>query len=291
MHGGGLNHTPARRRNGAFSIFKAETEQMGRFDGLGALGGGCMGGVYRAFDRKTGREVALKVARESAGAREALRREKRALSEITSPNIANLLDSGRFGDGPFEGSDFLVLEHVRGKSLSARLGEGRVYEAGEARGILLGVCSALIAVHSAGFIHRDIKPSNVMITEGGAVLLDFGVSERVHGGSVLSRLLRVSFMPGNLSYCAPELFGGRTDERTDLYALGMLAYHMVSGRAPAAPYWMDESERILLGGLRETAPCAAASIILKAVRERAEERYQSASEMLEALRRHWPLRS
>jgi len=287
MQSGGAERKP----RGFLGRFKADSDSIRRFESIRMLGEGCMGGVYSAYDTRAGMDVALKIAHKSPNAIEAHKRELRALMAIKHPNIANLLDSGRFGDGPFNGSDFMVLDLVPEENLSGLLNAGRMLPLGLIRRALADICSALCAVHKAGFIHRDIKASNVMLTENGARLVDFGVSERIHGGSLISRLFRLSFSPGNLAYAAPELFGGKTDERCDIYALGILAYALSTGRLPQLPYWMDSDTRSDIECVGERMPPGAAGIILRAVRERAEERFQSAREMLDAIQRHWPFQS
>jgi serine/threonine-protein kinase len=183
--------------------------------------------------------------------------------------VISLLDSGVFRDGPFEGTPFLVLAHLGGESLDERIRRRGTLPWAESRAILDGVLSALEATHAAGIVHRDVKPENIILDGSEPTLIDFGVSERPGWRS----LFTLSFVPGNGMFAAPEMFGGRIDGRTDLYAVGMLASFMLTG-LPHGPG----------GGVeRMHLPSRMGSLICRATHALPERRFGSASEMRAAL--------
>ncbi|MEW6035204.1 MAG: serine/threonine-protein kinase [Candidatus Micrarchaeota archaeon] len=249
--------------------FRSQPESMARFELAEREGSECMATVYRALDRKSGDEVAIKIAAGTDNARTALRKEEKALRCIIHPNVIALLDSGVFRDGPFEGAPFLVLGHLAGESLHERIMRLGSLPWGESRAILDGVLSALEAAHGAGFVHRDVKPENVMLDGNAPTLIDFGVSERMGWRSFFT----LSFVPGNGMFAAPEMFGAGVDGRTDLYAAGMLASYMLTGMPPNPG---DKVQRIRL-------PSRIGTIIAKATENEPGKRYQSAVEMRAAL--------
>jgi len=203
---------------------------LGRYQILDRLGEGGMGIVYRALDERLEREVAIKVLRPDAlgaqTARQRFRHEARALSRLNHPGIATLFDFDSQN-----GTDFLVLEFVPGQTLASVLEHGALPEA-RARTIALGIAEALEAAHELGVVHRDLKPGNVMITPRGRVkVLDFGLARLTGGADPPSWSATTSGdLVGTLPYMAPEqVTNGAVDPRTDLYALGVVLYEMISG--------------------------------------------------------------
>ena len=195
----------------------------GRFELVREVGRGGFGVVFEAIDRSLKRRVAFKAIRaggraRGAGGEDALRREADAIAQLQHPSIVTLFDAGRSEGGPY-----LILELLRGETLAERLLRGPL-KLPEAVRIGLEVARALAHAHAQGVLHRDLKPSNVFLTAQGAVkVLDFGLAH-VFGTSPAG-----SGTPG---YMAPEQrSGGVEDERTDVYALGVLLHEMV-GRAP-----------------------------------------------------------
>jgi serine/threonine-protein kinase len=193
------------------------------------LGTGGMGEVYEAHDRALNRRVAIKVVRPHIS-RDYLIREGRALAAIHHPGIVAVYTMGRHGHVPF-----LVLERVQGISLdrilAERRGRGERYDLGEALDLLTAVADALSVVHRAGLAHRDVKPANVMLAPGGrVVLMDFGL--------VLPHADRVGLksVAGSVDYMAPEALAGTVAEGAthlvDLYALGVLAFEVITGVMP-----------------------------------------------------------
>ena len=199
----------------------APGETIGRFELVRELGRGGFGVVYEARDSALGRSVAFKAVRPGRPrpGGEQLLREADAIARLSHPNLVTLYDVGRCGQGPY-----LVLELLRGATLAQRLAYGPLGVAETLR-IGIEVARALEYAHGQGVIHRDLKPSNVFLCEHGAVkVLDFGMAhafgrERVTGGT--------------LSYMAPEqLRGAPEDERTDVFALGVVLFAMLTGDLP-----------------------------------------------------------
>jgi serine/threonine protein kinase len=261
-------------------------ESFSRFRGIETLGAGCMGQVFRAYDAGIGEVVALKVSTGTESSRISFENEIRALSRIRHTNVVRLLDSGIFGDGMFSGRQFLVLGIIEGECLKDKIArDGRVGWQ-EARHMLMQLCDALSATHGEGIIHRDVKPDNVLISNDEATLLDFGVSQRIASKYSLRNILGDRFMPGNLDYTAPEVINGRCDGRTDIFSLGMLMRHMLSGSPPDNAAWLFGS---VMGAPQdpivrdEGIPKEQARIISCATEKSMDRRYPSASEMKAAI--------
>ncbi len=208
--------------------------RIGPYEVVSLLGHGGMGRVYLARDTRLHRTVAVKVlAVERAShpeARERLRREARAIANLNHPHICTLYDFGSF-----EGFDYLVMEHLDGETLETRLTRGPL-ELDEALDRAIEVAEALDFAHHAGIVHRDLKPANVMLTRSGAKLLDFGIAVPQPDAELArrmkeSRLTATGAMLGTPRYMAPEQLDGRqADARTDLFALGLLLFEMVTGQ-------------------------------------------------------------
>ncbi len=195
---------------------------VGRFEIVRELGRGGFGVVYEARDRELGRAVAFKAVR-AAGSddpgQERLWREAEAAARLTHPNIVTLHDAGRSERGPW-----LVLELLQGRTLAERLEEGPLPPA-EAVRIGLEIAKGMAHAHAQGVVHRDLKPANVFLCADGQVkVLDFGLAHafgrrRAEGGTP--------------AYMAPEQgLGAPEDERTDVYALGVILHRMLAGELP-----------------------------------------------------------
>jgi eukaryotic-like serine/threonine-protein kinase len=194
---------------------------VGRFELIKEIGRGGFGVVWEAQDRELGRAVAFKALRAGrpAVAEERLLREAEAAARLTHPNIVTLFDVGRTDDGPY-----LVLELLRGETLAKRLEQGPV-PVREALRIGVEVAKGLAHAHGQGVIHRDVTPGNVFVCDDGQVkLLDLGMAH-AFGTRKLDG--------GTPAYMAPEqVEGAPEDERTDVFALGVLLYRMLDGELP-----------------------------------------------------------
>jgi serine/threonine protein kinase len=213
----------------------------GRFELLDQLGHGAMGVVWRARDRQTGQLVAIKVLQTAAiddpELRKRFEREADLAAKIESKRVVRVLGHGMAtGNRPF-----IVMELVEGHSLRDVMAAHGPYRWDEIRPFLLTIARALADAHAEGVIHRDVKPSNVMVTADGSIkLADFGIARDLDQ----TRLTRTAATIGTPAYLAPE---GSVDQRSDLYAIGIIAYEMLAGRPP---FMGDTPQEVLLSHLR-----------------------------------------
>src|SRR5262245_49427441 len=220
------------------------------------LGSGAMGEVYRAQDRRLGRDVALKLLSPSLArnpeALQRFEREARVLASLDHPNIA-----GIYGLEDAEGHPFLALELVPGDTLADRLRRGPIPPA-ESLAIARQIALALEAAHASGVVHRDLKPANVKLRPDGRVsVLDFGLA-KVLGGAVDSLAPPGSLeatVPGLVlgtpAYMSPEQGRGqRVDERADLWAFGVVVFECLSGVRPFG----GDTPVLVLAGILERPP-------------------------------------
>ncbi|MGH9484055.1 MAG: protein kinase domain-containing protein, partial [Terriglobales bacterium] len=215
--------------------------RLGPYEVESALGAGGMGEVYRARDTRLDRTVALKVLAAKLDATPELRgrfeREARAIAALQHPNICVLHDLGQEG-----ATAYLVMEYLEGETLAVRVRRGAL-PLDEVITIGSEIASALERAHRAGIVHRDLKPANVMLTRGGAKLLDFGLAKAnvapgfaqtaaASDAPTLSAMTQAGVVMGTVPYMAPEQLEGReADARTDIYAFGCVLYEMVTGEA------------------------------------------------------------
>ncbi len=214
----------------------------GRYKLLRRLGEGGMGTVYRAYDERLDRNIALKVIRAAnladPIARFRFEREANTMAKVRHPGVVSLFDSGEMADG----SAFLVMELLEGPSLDAVLNEYGPGKPKQVAALLRQIGPALGAVHRLGVVHRDVKPSNILLLSGGpsveAKLLDFGLAT---SRQFKEKLTQSGFIVGTPAYMSPEQVQGKdADERSDLYALAAVAYEALSGR-PIVPRGLDLS--------------------------------------------------
>jgi len=207
--------------------------RLGPYEIVAPLGAGGMGEVFRARDTRLDRTVAIKIC--TGRFTERFEREARAISSLNHPHICALYDIGREGT-----VEFLVMEYLEGESLEARLRKGPL-PIEEALQIAIQIASALDAAHRRGMVHRDLKPGNVMLTRGGAKLLDFGLA-KMNAAAGLSDTDVTQLAPhrpitvqgtilGTLQYMSPEqLEGKEADARSDIFSFGAMLYEMITGR-------------------------------------------------------------
>jgi serine/threonine-protein kinase len=195
------------------------------------LGKGGMGAVYLADDEVLGELVALKVISSAFAADEPamiarFRREAAAARKVSSSAVIRIHDLGEARPGLL----YLSMEYFAGRTLAELIAQRGIVPLKDVQDILQQVCTGLEAAHSAGVIHRDLKPSNVLVGERGAVkIIDFGLATTQMGEG----LTATGAILGTPHYMAPEQVRGKAvDARTDIYALGALAYHLVTGRPP-----------------------------------------------------------
>ena len=218
----------------------APGSKLGPYEVLALIGAGGMGEVYRARDTRLGRDVALKILRADRHGDEAGRRrfeqEARTASALNHPNIATLHD---FASA--DGIDFIVMEYVDGRPLSALL-RGKLSVADAIR-LAIPIADALARAHTAGIIHRDLKPANIVVANDGTVkVLDFGIAKLVEGPvggdqetvterTTSSAIRQPAAFDGTPGYVSPEQAAGeRVDARSDIFSFGALLYEMVTGR-------------------------------------------------------------
>lgn len=259
------------------------------FEILRQLGRGGMGAVFEARDQMLDRRVAIKVVRPELGADDELKRrfqkEAQALAKLHHPNITSVFSF--FDDG---NQLYLVMELVEGVSLQRRLRQGAAIPWREAVELAISALEGLSHAHHNGIVHRDVKPSNLMLKPGGGLkLMDFGISHILGQ----SRMTREGSVVGTLSYMAPEQITRReVDLRTDLYAMGVVLYEMVTGRTP----FQAESDYELMRAQVERAPSPPRTFspdlpawlelqIVRALAKNPDHRPQSADQLADALRR------
>jgi eukaryotic-like serine/threonine-protein kinase len=251
-----------------------EPEHWAHLRVLERIGGGAYGEVYRAWDTRLDREVALKLlpAGPSSGA-SAIIHEGRLLARVRHPNVVTIYGAEQIAD-----QIGLWMEFVRGQTLEQILEEQQVVSAAKAVDIGLELCRAMSAVHGAGLLHRDIKAQNVMRAEDGRiVLMDFGTGRELEDDAS-------SDLAGTPLYLAPEVLQGqKATVRSDIYSLGVLLYHLVSGAYPVQGRTVREirqshevGERTAVQTARSDVPSPFARLIERAIDPRPERRYQSA---------------
>jgi serine/threonine-protein kinase len=265
-------------------------QSIGRYHILEQLGEGGMATVYKAFDTRLERDVAIKVIRREAFPPNQLERilqrferEAKSLARLNHPNIVKVHD---FGD--HDGAPYLIMEYLPGGTLKQRLGQPMPWQ--QAAKILLPVAEALEYAHEQKMVHRDVKPSNILLTGKSAPLLtDFGVAKLLdmeEGQTLTGTGVGI----GTPEYMAPEQWTNKTVPQSDIYGLGVVFYEMVSGRKP---YQADTPAALLLKQANDPLPRpaqfvpglpdAVEKILLKALAKRVEDRYASMGDFAAAL--------
>ncbi len=263
------------------------SQLIGSYEVISELGRGGMGVVYKAFEPKLKRVVALKMLNDGIahqpGLVERFYREAHAMATLSDPHVVQI-----YAVGEHHGQPFFVMEYVDGESLGGRLKRERM-SVREARKVMMQAASGLQSAHEQGLIHRDIKPGNLMLTQKGSVkVTDFGIALAEGTGE---RLTGTGGIIGTPGYLSPEAcLGEPLDARTDIFALGVVFYEMLTGRLP----FDDKSPYALMAAVvqaqipdvtllnSEIDPNTLA-ILTKMLARRPAERFQSCSEVVSAL--------
>ncbi len=285
--------------------------RLGPYEILGPLGAGGMGEVYRARDTRLGRVVAIKIIAphllHDERARVRFEREARAIAALSHPHICTLHDVGSAA-----GVEFLVMEHLEGETLAARLarqGSHKPLSLDETMLIATQLADALAAAHRAGIVHRDLKPANVMLARTGGArqgapqvkVLDFGIAKlraepsdgtASRAATETAPVTDQATLVGTVPYMAPEqLIGREVDERTDVYALGTIIYEMTSGRRA----FSTDSQASLIAAILDRDPEPLVSVqpltppgldrlVRKCLAKDPEARWQNANDVADELR-------
>jgi eukaryotic-like serine/threonine-protein kinase len=255
-------------------------------DLLAKLGAGAFGEVYRAWDRRLEREVALKLLKADRTDAQRLAstviEEGRVLAKLRHPNVVTV-----YGAEVHDGRVGLWMELIRGRSLAEIVETRGAFGPREAAIVGLDLCRALAAVHRSGVVHRDVKAQNVMREEGGRiVLMDFGTGMELRTQGVADRKIS-----GTPIYMAPEVLRGEpATERSDLYSLGVLLYHLVTRSFPhdAGSFHALREQHARGGGKllrdqRPDLPEAFIRVVERALAGDAEDRFATAGQMEQAL--------
>jgi eukaryotic-like serine/threonine-protein kinase len=279
--------SPTRTADDSIRRLVAGSQLAGRYRILDLVGVGGMGMVYRAEDEELGLPVAVKVLRPDLaqdGRRlERFKQELILARQVSHPNVVRIHDLGSDGE-----IVFLTMDFVAGRSLGELLAEAGRLSPQQAVDIARQLATALAAAHDAGVVHRDLKPGNVLVDESGrAAISDFGVARSLaSAGPTLPGAI-----VGTLDYLSPEQArGGEVDGRSDLYALGILLYEMLTGELPfAGGSQVEVLAQRLTGTTRDLrtagveVPPRLAAVVRRLLQRDPARRYQSARELLDDL--------
>ena len=275
--------------------------RSGPYDILAQIGSGGMGEVYKAADTRLNRTVAIKVLppqfAENPEMKQRFEREAQTIAGLNHPHICTLHDVGTHN-----GSHFLVMEFLEGETLAQRLARGPL-PLDEALKVAIEIADALDKAHSHGVTHRDLKPGNVMFTQSGAKLLDFGLAKLRLQAQTPASPTSLTSIPtsadtttpgtilGTMQYMAPEqLEGQEADARTDIFALGVLLYEMISGKKP----FSGRSQALLIAAIMsldpaplsksQNIPRALDYVVMRCMMKDPEQRIQTALDLMSQLR-------
>jgi len=270
-------------------------QSLGRYHILEKLGEGGMATVYKAYDTRLERDIAIKVIRRGAFPPEQLERilmrfeqEARLIAKLSHPNIVKLLDYG-----VYEGSPYHVLEYIPAGTLKKLLEQraGKQMPWREAARLLLPIAQALEYAHEHKIIHRDIKPSNILLTEKGQpILSDFGIAKPLDIEATHT-LTGAGVGIGTAAYMSPEQgLGKKIDGRTDVYSLGIVYYELITGRTP---FTADTPQAVIDKQIHDPLPRPAQYVtglpekvehlLLKALAKAPENRYPGMGAFVKAL--------
>ncbi|HEV8151067.1 MAG TPA: serine/threonine-protein kinase [Gemmatimonadales bacterium] len=296
LHRTGESRPPPARRGDPASGLSGRVLD-GRYQMEMRVGEGGMAYVYRARDRETGRLVALKVLMSRlVGDQEAvarLRREAQVAMRLDHPNVCGILAWGQASGMPY-----LVMPFLEGETLSRRETRHGPMPTALAVGLLRQLCLGLQHAHDAGVLHRDLKPENVMLVPGEhpgqerAVVMDFGLAKESVVGPEVVKLTATGIVLGTPEFMSPEQIRGKPlDPRSDIFALGVLAFELLTGRLPFEGNTAQDTMLAHLTGqprrLRQVNPKLPAGlerVIAQAIAHQPEDRFQSMGEFEEELK-------
>ena len=257
-----------------------------RYEIVSKIGTGGMADVYKAMDHKLNRFVAVKVLkpefREDATFVKKFRSEAQAAAGLTHPNIVNVFDVG-----DDEGVYYIVMELIEGITLKEYISKKGKLSVKEATSIAIQVSMGLEAAHSHGIVHRDVKPQNIIIsTDGKVKVTDFGIARAASSNTISSNVM------GSVHYSSPEqVRGGYSDEKSDIYSLGITLYEMVTGRVP---FDGDTTVAIAIKHLQEEMvppsvyspdlPYSLGQFIMKCTQKSVDRRYNKMEDVIEDLK-------
>ena len=258
-----------------------------RYEVLSKIGAGGMADVYKGKDHMLNRYVAIKVLkkeyREDENFVRKFRSEAQAAAGLLHPNIVNVYDVGED-----RGLYYMVMELVEGITLKEYIDKKGRLSHREVISIAIQVCSGIGAAHAAEIIHRDIKPQNIIISRDGKVkVTDFGIAKAVTSNTISSNAM------GSVHYTSPEQArGGFSDQKSDIYSIGITLFEMVTGQVP---FDGDSTVSVAMKHLQEEItppseivpdiPYSLEQIILKCTQKNAERRYKSTTELIQDLKR------
>ena len=256
-------------------FFRGQT--IGKFRIDSSLGSGGFGSVYLAEDTFIGKKVAIKVPHKQLGNMEEMAKEPRLLASLGHPNIVTVLTAEKQDD-----IFFIVMEYVEGETLEAILVREGALSLTRAMDFTCQICNAIDHAHKVGILHRDIRPGNMLVTPTGLVkVTDFGTSR------FLEALAHGTTIIGSPPWMAPEQFQGRAVFASDVYAIGITMYQMLTGVLPYETPTPRDLERIISGELvvaprlkNPRIPKAINDIVLKALAPDLAVRYPRAAELL-----------
>ncbi|HWT74705.1 MAG TPA: Stk1 family PASTA domain-containing Ser/Thr kinase [Mobilitalea sp.] len=258
-----------------------------RYEIIDKVGSGGMADVYKAKDQRLNRFVAIKVLKPEYSSDKSFvnkfRGEAQSAAGLSHPNIVNVYDVG-----DDSGLHFIVMELVEGITLKRFIERKGKLEVKEAVGIAIQIAQGMEAAHDNHIIHRDIKPQNIIISRDGKVkVTDFGIAKATNSNTITSNAM------GSVHYLSPEQArGGYSDEKSDIYSLGVTLYEMLSGKVPFAgdntvsvALLHIQGEAMPLRELDPEIPVSVDKIVQKCMQKRPERRYHSASELIADLKR------
>ena len=265
-------------------------QYLGRYYLTERLGEGGMAVVYKAYDTRLERDVAVKIIRSGVFPPDDLEqvlkrfeREAKALAKLSHPNIVKVYDYGEH-----DGSPYLVIEYLPGGTLKKMLDKPVPWQ--DAVRLILPVARGVAYAHQRGILHRDIKPANVLITDGGEPMLsDFGIAKLFEGNQATA-LTGSGMAIGTPEYMAPEQWTGITSPQSDQYSLGIVLYEMVAGRKP---YVADTPGAILIKQVTEPLPGPRKFVsdlpedleyvLIKSLAREPDDRYKDVNAFISAL--------